>query len=75
MVGEGLFAADELRTGVELELALVDQAMEPAMLNHAVLDRSASDLLTSELGSWNVEVNSPPRTMPAAAAHAHPHRD
>jgi hypothetical protein len=68
MVGEGRFAADELRTGVELELALVDQGMEPAMLNHAVLDRSASDLLTTELGRWNLEINLPPRTLPGTAA-------
>jgi hypothetical protein len=68
MVGEGRFAADELRIGVELELALVDEAMEPAMLNHAVLDRSASDLLTTELGRWNLEINLPPRTLPGTAA-------
>ena len=43
MVTEGRFAAEEPRTGVELELALVDEDMDPAMLNHAVLDRSASD--------------------------------
>jgi hypothetical protein len=68
MVSEDRFAADELRTGVELELALVDEAMEPAMLNHAVLDRSASDLLTTELGRWNLEINLPPRNLPGTAA-------
>ena len=68
MVHEGRFAPDELRTGVELELALVDEAMEPAMLNHAVLDRSASDLLTTELGRWNLEINLPPRTLPGTSA-------
>lgn len=68
MVSEGRFEAGELRTGVELELALVDAGMEPAMLNHAVLDRSASDLLTTELGRWNLEINLPPRTLPGAAA-------
>ena len=68
MVREDRFAADELRTGVELELVLVDDAMEPAMLNHAVLDRSASDLLTTELGRWNLEINLPPRTLPGTAA-------
>ncbi|WP_433800136.1 glutamate--cysteine ligase [Actinomycetospora sp. CA-084318] len=68
MVAEGRFAADELRTGVELELALVDDGMRPAMLNHAVLDRSASDLLTTELGRWNLEINLPPRTLPGTSA-------
>jgi hypothetical protein len=67
MIREGRFAPDEPRTGLEVELALVDDRMLPAMRNHAVLDRSDSDLLTSELGSWNVEINSPPRTLPGAA--------
>ena len=66
MVTEGRFAADEPSTGVEIELALVDEDMRPAMLNHAVLDRSASDVLTSELGRWNLEINLPPRMLPGA---------
>jgi hypothetical protein len=69
MVTEGRFASEEPRTGVEIELALVDEAMDPAMLNHAVLDRSASDVLTSELGRWNLEINLPPRMLPGASAH------
>ena len=68
MVTEGRFAADEPSTGVEIELALVDEDMRPAMLNHAVLDRSASDVLTSELGRWNLEINLPPRMLPGATA-------
>jgi hypothetical protein len=68
MVSEGRFAAEEPSTGVEIELALVDDEMRPAMLNHAVLDRSASDVLTSELGRWNLEINLPPRMLPGAGA-------
>ncbi|HWN28997.1 MAG TPA: glutamate--cysteine ligase [Actinomycetospora sp.] len=68
MVTEGRFAAEEPSTGVEIELALVDDDMHPAMLNHAVLDRSASDVLTSELGRWNLEINLPPRMLPGAGA-------
>jgi hypothetical protein len=40
------------------------------MLNHAVLDRSASEVLTSELGRWNLEINLPPRMLPGSTAHA-----
>ena len=70
MVREDRFAADEPSTGVEIELALVDDRMCPAMLNHAVLDRSASELLTSELGRWNLEINLPPRMLPGTSADA-----
>ena len=70
MVREDRFAAEEPRTGVEIELALVDGRMCPAMLNHAVLDRSASELLTSELGRWNLEINLPPRMLPGTSAEA-----
>ena len=77
MVTEGRFASEEPRTGVEIELALVDEAMDPAMLNHAVLDRSASDVLTSELGRWNLEINLPaccrgPRRTPSSATSSTP---
>ena len=75
MVREHRFAGDAPRTGVEIELALVDDRMCPAMVNHAVLDnagldRAAADLLTSELGRWNLEINLPPRMLPGASADA-----
>ena len=70
MLRDDRFARDEPSTGVEIELALVDDTMAPAMLNHAVLDRSASEVLTSELGRWNLEINLPPRMLPGSTAHA-----
>jgi len=75
MVREDRFATEEPRTGVEIELALVDDGMSPAMVNdavldHALLDRSASEVLTSELGRWTLEINLPPRMLPGTSADA-----
>ena len=66
MVDEGRLAGEEPSTGVELEVALVDTDMRPAMRNDAVLDSSDSEDLTSELGSWNLELNLPPRKLSEA---------
>src|SRR6202012_4368889 len=54
MMREERLASDAPRAGSEIELALVDDQMRPAMVNQAVLERSASEVLTSELGSWNM---------------------
>ena len=67
MADEGRLADEEPSTGVELEVALVEEDMRPAMRNEAVLDASDSEDLTSELGSWNLELNLPPRTLAEAA--------
>ena len=75
MVRDGRFATEDPRTGVEIELALVDDRMCPAMVNdavldHALIDRSASEVLTSELGRWTLEINLPPRMLPGTSADA-----
>ncbi|MFC5064584.1 glutamate--cysteine ligase [Actinomycetospora atypica] len=67
MVAEGRLAGEEPSTGVELEVALVDTEMRPALRNEAVLESSDSEDLTSELGSWNLELNLPPRKLSEAA--------
>lgn len=65
MLREGAFAGDnEATTGLEVELNLVDQRLDPAMRNVAVLDGVDSPELQSELGRWNVELNLPPRPLP-----------
>jgi hypothetical protein len=65
MLREGAFAGDvEATIGLEVELNLVDQRLDPAMRNIAVLDGVDSPELTSELGRWNVELNLPPRSLP-----------
>ncbi|QPK83802.1 glutamate--cysteine ligase [Corynebacterium qintianiae] len=48
--------------GLELELNLVDDAMQPASLNQEVLSR-LSDEYQSEIGSYNVELNLPPQSL------------
>nr|WP_245645536.1 glutamate--cysteine ligase [Pseudonocardia acaciae] len=64
MLREGAFAADtEATTGLEVELNLVDQQLDPAMRNLAVLDGVDSPELQSELGRWTVELNLPPRPL------------
>jgi hypothetical protein len=70
MIAEGRLATDGLSTGVELEVALMDTQMRPAMVNKAVLDSSDSEELTSELGRWNVEINLAPRQLSEAAEGA-----
>ena len=65
MLRDGAFDGDsEATTGLELELNLVDRQFKPAMRNLAVLEGVASPELQSELGSWNVELNLPPRPLP-----------
>jgi gamma-glutamyl:cysteine ligase YbdK (ATP-grasp superfamily) len=65
MLREGAFSGDsEPTTGLEVELNLVDQRLEPAMRNSAVLDSVDSPELVTELGRWNVELNLPPRPLP-----------
>ncbi|MBO0848551.1 MAG: glutamate--cysteine ligase [Pseudonocardia sp.] len=64
MLREGAFAADtEATTGLEVELNLVDQQLDPAMRNLAVLDGVDSPELQSELGRWTVELSMPPRPL------------
>lgn len=65
MLREGAFAGDsEPTTGLEVELNLVDQRLDPAMRNAAVLHSVRSPELVSELGRWNVELNLSPRPLP-----------
>ncbi|WKD58055.1 Carboxylate-amine ligase YbdK [Corynebacterium capitovis DSM 44611] len=48
--------------GLELELNLVDDAMQPARRNNDVLARLSDDY-QSEIGSYNVELNLPPQSI------------
>jgi len=50
--------------GLELELNLVDDAMQPARRNQEVLERLSDDY-QSEIGSYNVELNLPPHSIEA----------
>ena len=53
---------DEGTIGLELELNLVDDQMQPSRTGEAVL-AELSDEYQSEIGSFNVELNLPPHTI------------
>ncbi len=54
--------------GLEIELNLVDESLDPAMCNAEVLERIGSDDFQTELGRYNIELNVPPRPLPEDAA-------
>ncbi|NDK88756.1 glutamate--cysteine ligase [Gordonia desulfuricans] len=65
MLADGLFT-DQGRPpqpllGMEVELNLVDDDMEPAMANAEVLDAIADPDYQTELGQFNIEINVAPR--------------
>jgi gamma-glutamyl:cysteine ligase YbdK (ATP-grasp superfamily) len=64
MLREHPFATDEPMTGLEVELNLVDDDLEPALRGTAVLDSLGSQEFQTELGRWNLELNLPPRPLP-----------
>jgi hypothetical protein len=49
--------------GVELELNLVDDSMNPSMSNALVCARAGNPALTTELGQYNLEMNVAPRPL------------
>ncbi|MDJ0786427.1 MAG: glutamate--cysteine ligase [Myxococcota bacterium] len=51
------FGAGPMTLGAELEASLVDTALRPAPLNHAVLAESVDPRLTFELDRFNLESN------------------
>ena len=53
---------DEGSIGLELELNLVDENMQPAKVGKEVLE-DLSDEFQSEIGSFNIEVNHPPLSI------------
>ena len=64
MLREHPFAADEPMTGLEVELNLVGDDLEPALLGVPVLESIGSPEFQTELGRWNLELNLPPRPLP-----------
>src|SRR5919199_922825 len=60
MLREHPFATDEPMTGLEVELNLVGDDLEPALRGVAVLDSLGSAEFQTELGRWNLELNLPP---------------
>ncbi|MGQ0836998.1 glutamate--cysteine ligase [Actinokineospora sp.] len=63
MLTEGGFSKSPPHMGLEIELSLVDDALQPAMLNTAVLAKIDNPCYTIELGQHNLELNMPPRPL------------
>jgi len=63
MLADGPFAADEPRLGMEIELNLVDEHLQPAMANGEVLRAIADPDFQTELGQFNIEINVAPRPL------------
>ncbi|MCS7478941.1 glutamate-cysteine ligase family protein [Umezawaea endophytica] len=63
MLAEDSFSFPRRQMGLEIELALVDDAMRPAMANAEVLEKIDDPSFTLELGQQNLEINVPPRAL------------
>ncbi|GLZ42585.1 glutamate--cysteine ligase [Actinokineospora sp. NBRC 105648] len=66
MLTDGGFAEEPPRMGLEIELNLVDGALQPAMLNRTVLEKIDDPCYTTELGQHNLELNVRPRPLRGA---------
>ncbi|MEL7475018.1 MAG: glutamate-cysteine ligase family protein [Cyanobacteria bacterium J06555_12] len=53
----------ELVGGFELEACLLDRNCQPATINQSYLSQLDSDLVVEELASFNIEINTVPRTL------------
>lgn len=68
MLSDGSFAFPRKHIGLEVELNLVNHAMQPSMSNATVLDALDDPLFTSELSQHNLELNVPPRPLDGDSA-------
>jgi hypothetical protein len=60
---ENRFVNEPPVSGFEVEAWLVDQDFQPAPINEAFLDAFNNPLASPELASFNIEVNTEPRTI------------
>jgi hypothetical protein len=63
MLRESRFDVEDPMTGLEIELNLVDDAGDPALVNMAALEAIADPAFQTELGQFNVEINVPPQRL------------
>jgi hypothetical protein len=63
MLADNAFEADNSMTGLEIELNLVDKQAQPVMRNAEVLDALADPTFQTELGQFNLELNTRPRRI------------
>jgi len=63
MLRESRFDADSPMTGLEIELNLVDEVGDPALKSAEALAAIADPDFQTELGSFNLEINVPPKQL------------
>src|SRR4051794_28255591 len=63
MLTEGGFSTEPPQMGLEVELNLVDDGLQPAMTNGVVLEKLDDPSFTTELGQHNLELNMRPRPL------------
>ncbi len=63
MLDDVPFDREHQYTGLELEVSLIDAAAQPAMRNAQVLADLADPSVQTELGKFNLEINTPPRPI------------
>ena len=63
MLAGGCFCAGPEQMGLELELNLIDENVDPAMANQTVLEHIDDPAFQTELGQHNIEVNVAPRAL------------
>jgi gamma-glutamyl:cysteine ligase YbdK (ATP-grasp superfamily) len=63
MLNESRFDFERPMVGLEIELNLVDEELQPAMRNAEVLKAIADPSFQTELGRFNIEVNIAPRRL------------
>lgn len=63
MLAEGRFSFPQQQMGLEIELNLVDAALNPAMSNTEVLEKIDDPAYQPELGQHNIEINVPPHAL------------
>jgi glutamate-cysteine ligase len=68
MLAEGNFSFPHQQMGLEMELCLVDEQMEPSMSNSVVLEKISEPVFTTELGQQNIELNVEPQVLAGDSA-------
>lgn len=63
MLAAGSLSTEGQQVGLEIELNLIDDDLDPAMANAAVLDHIADPTFQTELGQHNIEINVRPRPL------------
>ena len=68
MLNDGNFSFPHQQMGLEMELCLVDEHMDPSMTNSVVLEKISDPIFTTELGQQNIELNVEPRVLAGDSA-------